>query len=401
MDRIYDKLLEKHFNSYSQMAFLVGPRQVGKTTISKHCEKLTDNYVYLNWDYMEDQILMLEGASKVIEKYRLNKITSRKAILAFDEIHKYQHWRNYLKGLYDKYSESLNFIITGSAKLDIFRTTGDSLMGRYLPYNIHPLSVRELIDTTLPDQEIKAPLKIDPKLFKDLITCGGFPNPLLKQDTGFYKRWIKLRSEQLFDDDIRNITRIHEIAQLKLLSMILKQQAGELLNYARLSKKVGVTIDTIKAWIGTLSGFYYCFSITPWSTNVIRSLIKTPKLYLWDWSEIEDIGAKHENIVACHLKKAIDFWNDTGLGNYQLFFLRDKEKNEVDFLVTKDSKPWFLVEVKSSDTSMSQSLYRFQEQTKAKHAFQVVFNLDYVDKDCFEYTTPVVVPAMTFLSQLV
>ena len=151
-----------------------------------------------------------------------------------------------------------------------------------------------------------------------------------------------------------------------------------------------------------MSGYYYCFLIYPWTTHISRSLIKHPKIYLWDWSEVENLGAKYENLIACHLRKAIDFWQDSGLGKYELFFIRDKDQCEVDFLVTKNSQAWFLVEVKSSSNAgISKDLYKFQKQTKALHAFQVVFDLPYVEKNCFEYKDPIIVPAPTFLSQLV
>lgn len=402
MKRIYDQIVSEHLSLYKQMLFLVGPRQVGKTTISKNCQALTDNHVYLNWDFDDDQILILEGPQKIIERFNLDIAGKTKKILAFDKIHKYPKWRNYIKGLYDKYGDTIHILVSGSANFEIFRVTGDSLMGRYLPYHIHPFSVRELIDSNIPTTEISAPKTIDNFLFKDLILFGGFPDPLLKQNTKFYNRWTKLRNEQLFQTDIRDITRIHNIAQLKLMSRILQEQIGQLLNYSQLAKKVKVTIDTIQSWISTLSAFYYCFLIYPWTTSIGRSLVKHPKIYLWDWSEVENIGTKHENLVACHLRKAIDFWQDSGLGKYELFFIRDKDQCEVDFLVTKNSQPWFLVEVKSSGKNgISKDLYKFQKQTKSKHAFQVVFDLPYIDKDCFEYKDPIIVPAQTFLSQLV
>lgn len=89
------------------------------------------------------------------------------------------------------------------------------------------------------------------------------------------------------------------------------------------------------------------------------------------------------------------------MGFYEMFYLRDKEKREVDFLVTKNDKPWFLVEVKQSEKSLSASLGYFQKQIQAPHAFQIVLNADYEDVNCFEYSQPVIVPARTFLSQLV
>lgn len=165
---------------------------------------------------------------------------------------------------------------------------------------------------------------------------------------------------------------------------------------------INVSSPTIRRWLNCLEAFYYCFSIHPWTKNVKRSLRKEPKYYLWDWSLIEDPGARVENFVASHLLKAVHFWTDYGFGEFELHFLRDKEKNEVDFLVTKNKAPWFLVEVKiSKNSGISKSLYTFQKQTGAKHAFQVIIDMDYIQKDCFAYRNPIIVPAMTFLSQLI
>jgi predicted AAA+ superfamily ATPase len=120
-----------------------------------------------------------------------------------------------------------------------------------------------------------------------------------------------------------------------------------------------------------------------------------------DWSSIEDIGDKAETFVACHLLKAIEGWNDMGLGDFQLGYLRDKNQKEVDFIVVRDSKPWFLAEVKNADNTLSPSLKYFQEQIKAPFAFQIIVEADYIDADCFSsQNKPMIVPARTFLSQL-
>jgi hypothetical protein len=175
-----------------------------------------------------------------------------------------------------------------------------------------------------------------------------------------------------------------------------------LTNYSELAKKIHVSSETVRRWIETLKALYYCFSIQPWTTNISKSLLKEPKIFLWDWSLAEDKGQRLENFVASHLLKAVHFWTDRGFGDYELYFLRDKEQREVDFLVTKDKKPWFLVEVKSSShQGISKSLYYFQEQTGAPHAFQVAFDLPYVQKDCFSHKKPLIVPATTLLSQLI
>lgn len=210
-----------------------------------------------------------------------------------------------------------------------------------------------------------------------------------------------IRKDQLFREDLRDGTRIQELGQLELLAELLRSQAAESMDYQSLSKKVGVSVDTVRRWLEVLKSFYYCFSIQPWSKNITRSLIKEPKLYLWDWSLVDEEGHRNENLVASHLLKAIHFWNDRGLGEYGLHYLRTKDKIETDFLVTKNRRPWFLVEVKTKAKGISPALYHFQKETKAPHAFQVAFDLPFVHKSCFEEQKPILVPAQTFLSQLV
>ena len=138
----------------------------------------------------------------------------------------------------------------------------------------------------------------------------------------------------------------------------------------------------------------------PWYRNLSRSLRKEPKWYLRDWSDVRDEGKRAETFVACHLLKAVEGWTDLGLGNFELRYIRDKDKREVDFVVIRDEEPWFLIEVKRSSRSLSPQLEYFQKSIRCRHAFQVVTALDYVDADCFERNEPVVVPARTFLSQL-
>ena len=91
---------------------------------------------------------------------------------------------------------------------------------------------------------------------------------------------------------------------------------------------------------------------------------------------------------------------DLGLGDYALYYVRNKAKAEVDFLVTKNGAPWFLVEAKTSDTVISHALTAMQKATGAAHAFQVVRDLPYSEADAFSYREPIAVSAQSFLSQL-
>ncbi len=399
MKRSYSSILHKHIEQFRQMIFVVGPRQVGKTTL---CKELVSEYEYFNWDNQDHRTLIIGGPGKIGEEIGLNKLQEKYKIVIFDEIHKYSKWKEFLKGFFDVYGDNTKIIVTGSSRLDVFKRGGDSLMGRYFLHRLHPLSIREIVEPEFSDEEIHTPLSIDNKRFDSLYKFGGFPEPFLKTNVRFSNRWKNLRKQQLFYEDIRDTTRVQEIYQIELLAEIMRNQTGQLTNYSNLALRVRVSVDTIRRWIKILESLYYCFTIQPWSSNISRSLLKQPKIYLWDWSNIDDNGAKMENFVASHLLKAVHWWIDNGFGDYNLYFLRDKDKREVDFLVVKNQKPWFLVEVKlDQQRSVSKSLIYFQKKIKAPHAFQAVFSLGYIDADCFCGATPKIVPVKTLLSQLV
>jgi uncharacterized protein len=405
MERMYQHLFEQHLIEHRQMIFVMGPRQAGKTTVAQNLVAKSSSGSYYNWDNINDRELILSGPKEIAKTLALESIATDKLLLVFDEIHKYGQWRDFLKGLYDSYPNKLQVLVTGSAKLDVFNRGGDSLMGRYFPFHFHPLSVAEIIHPKIKSSSkeySEQPSSIDEDQFDALFKFGGYPDPFLKQSEAFSRRWKKLRNQQLFSEDIRDLTRIQDIHRLELLAEKLKHHVGSLTTYHTLSKLLRVSDNTIRVWLDTLKSLYYCFDIRPWSTNVTRSLLKEPKYYLWDWSLCEDEGKRAENMIALHLLKAVHYWNDIGLADYGLYFVRDKEKREVDFLVTKENKPWMLVEVKlNNNKGVSKSLHYFNNLIKPTFSFQVVLNMDFVNKNCFEEPGVWIVPAKTFLSQLV
>jgi len=402
MKRVYEIVVENHLSHHRQMIFLSGSRQVGKTTTSLEASSESPIHYYFNWDNEDHRALIIEGPSAIARLTKLDEIQKTLPILVFDEIHKYRNWKRFLKGFFDTYEKKCRIIVTGSARLDIYKRGGDSLMGRYFLYRIHPLSIREIADPSLPIQEIQQPKNINPADYEALLTYGGFPEPYLKRAKPFFNHWKRLRIDQFFREDLRDLSRIQEISQIQLLAEILQEQATHALNYSILAGKIKVSAPTLQRWIELLKNLYFCFTIQPWSKNLSRSLIKEPKVFLWNWALVEDLGARLENFVASHLYKAIQFWTDQGFGDFGLYYLRDKDKREVDFLVTKNRKPWFLVEAKASgNQGISRWLYYYQEKLQVPHAFQIGFDLPYVDKDCFEMKEPVIVPAKTFLSQLI
>lgn len=395
LPRIYGWVLNNHFQDGPEMAFLAGPRQVGKTTLAR---RFREKSIYLNWDNETHRRLIMAGPDRVADHIGLH----RSPVVIFDELHKFPHWKGFLKGFYDTHAAggAMKILVTGSARLDIYRKGGDSLMGRYFLYRMHPLSLAELLRPEAAPSLIRSPAGPAEEKWRRLQRFGGFPQPFLRGTPQFYNRWKRTRSAQLFREDIFDISRVQEIRRVELLAEHIIHQAGQLTSFASLAGKIRASQDSIRRWTTILESLYFCFSVRPWHANITRSLRKEPKFYLWDWALVTDPGARHENLIASHLLKAVHLWTDLGLGEFGLFFLRTKDKREVDFVVTRDNMPWFLVEVKSSDAPLSPHLAYFQKATGAQHAFQVQMNAPFVQADCFSHNRPIRVPAQTLLSQL-
>ncbi|MGA2216489.1 MAG: DUF4143 domain-containing protein [Terracidiphilus sp.] len=291
-------------------------------------------------------------------------------------------------------------MVTGSSRLDIFRRGGDSLMGRYLVYRVHPWSAGECIRTGLPTGRPQVPAEVPAADWEGLWEHGGFPEPFLRRETRFTRRWRSLRLAQLSREDLRETASIRDLGTLEILMQLLEERSGQQLIFSNLANEIQASVDSVRRWIDLLARMHYGILVRPWFTNVAKALRKEPKWFLRDWSGLADDGARAETFVACHLLKAVESWTDLGYGAYELRYLRDKQKRELDFLAVRDRKPWFLAEVKLSDKTIAPSLGYFQGQIKAPHAFQPVMNLPYEAADCFSAHRPTVVPARTLLSQL-
>ncbi len=309
MKRLYQHIFKEHLEQHRQMIFVMGPRQAGKTTVAQTLVETYADGFYFSWDNISDREKIIHGPNAIADSVNLDALRSAKPLITFDEIHKFKEWRDFLKGFYDCFPNKTAILVTGSAKLDVLSRGGDSLMGRYFPFHFHPLSVAELAQQSANvTQEIwQKPQALDNAQYEALWKFGGYPDPFLKQSDAFSRRWKKLRHQQLFDEDIRDLTRIQDIDRLELLAEKLKTQSGSLTSYQSMARQLRVTDNTIRNWLGVLKSLYYCFELRPWSKNVNRAVLKEPKYYLWDWSLCPDDGTKAENMVALHLLKCRAF----------------------------------------------------------------------------------------------
>ena len=334
----------------TRMVFIGGPRQVGKTTFAlTFLPNPVENHpAYLNWDDISIRASLLRG-----------ELPSNEKNIVLDEIHKYARWRNLVKGFYDTNKSDISFIITGSARLDYYRKGGDSLQGRYHYYRLHPFSLTELNPN---------PGKKD---FEVLLKFGGFPEPLLKAEEKFWRRWQRERLQRVIYEDIRDLENIKEISMLELLAQDLPNRVGSPLSVKNIKELLQVAHETVERWLKIFERMYYCFRIPPYGPPKIRAVKKEQKLYLWDWSLLSDSGPRFENFIASHLLKYCHFIEDTEGFSMELRFLRDIDKREIDFVVLKDGVPKFAVECKTGETSINPAIFYFKERTHIPCFYQV------------------------------
>lgn len=348
-----------------KMVFLGGPRQVGKTTLCRNLVGASfKNHAYLNWDNRADRRTIMAGSWP-----------GDAELLIFDEIHKYRQWKGLIKGEYDRHKDRFRFLVTGSARLDLYRKGGDSLQGRYHYYRLHPFTLAE-IEGIPYKSSVAGEIPVGNVFYQDVLDIlddfGGFPEPVTKQSKRLLRRWHNEKVERMFREDILDVQSIRDIGNMKLLGDILPSKVGALLSLNTIREDLEVSHRAVTQWMDILEAFYYHFRIYPFSAKKIRSLKREPKLYLWDWSEVEDEAARFENLIASHLLKFVHFITDNEGHRAELYYLRDVDKREVDFLVTIKNKPWFAVEVKLNDTALSPNLLYFRDRLEIPHVYQVV-----------------------------
>ena len=344
-DRVQADLAQK-------MVFLTGPRQVGKTTLSWQWMDQQGGQ-YLNYDVPADRALM-----------RKQLWNPQAPLLVLDEIHKMAGWKAWLKGVYDGKAARQQLLVTGSARLDIFMHSGESLAGRFFGMRLHPLSVREWCEQTGAAPEAA---------LTHLLERGGFPEPCLAPDKEQAERWRRQYFDGLVRNDVLEFSRIQELNAIRLFAQLLRSRVGSPLSLASIARDLGVSPVTLKKYLDILEALYIVFVVRPWHDNIARATLQTPKVYFYDTGLVEgDEGLRFENLVATALLKQVQWQHDVQGKEAGLHYIRTKDGAEVDFALSDKNQLTHLVECKLSDDKPHRALQRFALEKAPVQAVQLV-----------------------------
>ncbi len=327
-----------------KMVFVGGPRQVGKTTMAKAIEAGAGGY--LNWDIPEQR------------KRILRRTLPDAPLWVFDEIHKYRRWRNYLKGVFDQFSDDQRILVTGSARLDLYRFGGDSLQGRYYYLRLHPLSFFELGGRSQQDLEA-------------LFRLGGFPEPFLAGSEKRARRWSNHYRDRLIRDEIASLENLRDLGLLEELMLALPERVGSPLSVNGLREDLQLNHQTVSRWLDIFERTYAIFRLLPFGAPRLRAVKKERKHYHMDWTVIDDEGARFENLMAAQLLKWTHYLCDTDGRQVQLCYFRDHDRREVDFVLAEKKKPIMLVECKLSAGPPTRGLRYLAQRFPKAEAYQV------------------------------
>ena len=339
--RLHEKPILKDLKR--KIVLLTGSRQVGKTWLAKRIMSHYKNSIYLNYDSFKDR--------KIIDEQSWRESAD---FIVFDEIHKMDKWKNYIKGVFDTRPLHLHLLVTGSARLGRMNRSGDSLAGKCFSHTLLPFSLFEL-------NLSGTSFKLD-----KLLKRSGFPEPLLiSKNEDELERWRQQYLFSLIREDIPDFKNLQNYKKMETLLYLLRENIGSPLSIESLRRSLGVDHKTVSKYISILEDLYIVFQIPCFSKKMIRSLSKQKKIYFYDHSFIESSnkGGRLENLVAIHLLKYCTYMKETTPTQaLELAYLRTKDQKEVDFILTKKGSPVLMIEVKTKDINFTKNLVYFHDK---------------------------------------
>ncbi len=320
--------------NYFPAVGIVGPRQVGKTSLAQHiAAQWTRPTLYLDLENprdlnkLNDPLLFLEPLQE--------------QTVILDEIQRVPNLFPILRGLIDQHRVPNRFILLGSASPDLIRDTSESLAGRIAYYELQPLSYKETAGFSN---------------YQNLWLRGGFPGSLLANDERISSEWRDNFIQTYLERDLPQLGLNANPLLTRRLWTMLAHWNGNLLNLESIGNSLGVTSPTIRRYIDFFEASYLIRRLQPWFTNISKRLVKTPKIYIRDTGILHTLlaigsfeqlqghpalGASWEGFIIQEIATMLP-------PRHELYFYRTQDGTEADLVIVKAGIPDILIEIKHS-----------------------------------------------------
>jgi len=327
--KLHDIIEKRLFDG--KVILLMGPRQVGKTTLLKELFEGREDVMWLNGDELDVQALF-EGVSAT----RLKAMFGRKKIIIIDEAQRIPDIGLRLKLVTDQIKD-VQLIATGSSAFELATKTGESLTGRKWEYKMYPLSFGEMVD--------EHGLLDEKRMIPHRLIFGYYPEVVMRP--GEEREILRLLSDSYLYKDVLMSDQINKPDSLIKLLQALAFQVGSQVSYNELAQLCSLDSKTVEKYVILLEQSYVIFRLNSFSRNLRNELKTSKKIYFYDngirnalianFNQIEgraDRGALWENFLISERKKFLEYnrlWGNS-------WFWRTKEQKEIDLVEERDGK---------------------------------------------------------------
>lgn len=326
-----EELIEKY-----PIIVITGPRQSGKTTLSK---MIRSDYKYVNLENLSEQNFAINDPNGFLETYKDGVI--------IDEIQNVPSLFSYLQVKTDERNQNGEYIITGSQNFLLMQQISQSLAGRVAIFSLLPFSFSELKNTTYSFQN-----------WENYALAGSYPRKIIHdiESADYYENYIKTYIER----DVRMLKNISNLGLFQKFIFLLAGRCGQLFNQSNLGNELGIDNKTVDSWLNLLETSFIAFKLQPYHTNFNKRIVKTPKVYFYDTGllcfllgvkNIEMLnqhyakGAIFENLIITEILK--NNLNDSK--GEKIYFWRDHSQNELNVII-ENGIDIEAIEIKSGKT---------------------------------------------------
>jgi len=375
---IFNGLVE-HLN-VKEATILLGPRQVGKTTLMREMQKYLienkkigpKNIFFFNLDILADREIF--QSQKDFINFLRERSRNDLIYVFIDEVQRIPQSGIFIKGIYDL-DLPVKLVLSGSSSLEIKNKMQESLTGRKKVFTVLPFSFEEFLDWKeygFKEVVFQATLLTTEELFRanyylnEYIVYGGYPRVVVEKDVEKKKELLEEIYSSYIEKDIVGFLKIDDSLAFSSLVKFLAAQNGQLANVHQISKSLNLNQRTVEKYVGFLEQTFVIRKLSPFFSNAQKEIVKMPKIYFLDtglknlitsdfskFKNRADAGAILENFILNEMKRKLKIAE-------RINFWRNKSGSEVDFIIRVGSEIIPMeIKIKNTDFKIEKSLRSF------------------------------------------